>query len=362
MKVAFTNSIFFRQKYGGVSRYFCSVMNELINANIDIKVFTLIFKNNYLKKIPKKNRQGIFIPRYPIANFLENQIEKVLHYQIQNSSYDIVHETYYSREFLNFNRKKKVITVYDLIHEKFDNLYTKKNLSLKKRIIDESDVVICISNNTKNDLINYYKVPEKKIYVTYLGCDHLKDDPENGEFEDFFLPENFILFVGSRLKYKNFKLFIESYASSKIIRDEFEIVCFGGGNFTDAEKKFFSELNLDKKIIHRHGNDNLLSYLYKKAKLFIFPSQYEGFGIPLIEAMSLGCPVLASDINVFREISENGINYFTNNDKKSLTENLEYLLKNEKNLNSKITFAKKISNKYSWKKCANQTIEIYNKI
>lgn len=362
MKVAFTNTIFFKQKYGGISRYFCSVISELINANIDIKVFSLIFKNNYLINIPKKNRQGIFIPRYPVSNFLENQIEKVLNYQIQNSSYDIVHETYYSKEFLNFKRKKKVITVYDLIHEKFDKLYTNKNFSLKKRIIDESDIVICISNNTKNDLMNYYKVPEKKIFVTYLGCDHLNDDPKNVKFENLYLPENFILFVGSRLKYKNFKLFVESYASSKIIHDQFDIVCFGGGNFSNDEKKFFSELNLNKKIHYHYGSDYLLSKLYKKAKLFIFPSQYEGFGIPLVEAMSLGCPVLASDINIFREISENGINYFANNDKNSLTENLEYLLKNEKYLYSKITLAKKISGKYSWKNCANKTIEIYNKI
>ena len=79
-------------------------------------------------------------------------------------------------------------------------------------------------------------------------------------------------------------------------------------------KMKFSELNLNKKIHYHYGSDYLLSKLYKKAKLFIFPSQYEGFGIPLVEAMSLGCPVLASDINIFREISENGINYFSNND------------------------------------------------
>ena len=362
MKVAFTNSIFFKQKYGGISRYFCSLISELIGINIDIKVFSLIFKNNYLLNIPKKNRQGIFIPRYPITNFLENKFEKILNFQIKNSPYNIVHETYYSKEFLSLKKKKKVITVYDLIHEKFNKLYTNKDFFLKKRIIDESDAIICISNNTKNDLIKYYKVPENKIFVTYLGCDHLKNNSEDIEFESISLPENFILFVGSRLKYKNFKLFIESYASSKIINEEFDVVCFGGGTFSSDEKKFFSELNLNRKINYQHGSDHLLSYLYKKAKLFIFPSQYEGFGIPLIEAMSRGCPVLASDINIFKEISKNGINYFTNNDKKSLIENLEYLLKNEKNLYSKITLAKKISEKYSWKNCANQTLEIYKKI
>ena len=362
MKVAFTNSIFFKQKYGGISRYFCSIINELISANVNLKVFSLIFKNNYLLKIPKKNRQGVFVPRYPVSNFFENQIEKVLNYQIQNSSYDIVHETYYSKEFLKLKGKKKVITVYDLIHERFDKLYKNNNFYFKKKIIEESDAIICISNNTKNDLIKYYKVPEKKIFVTYLGSNHLIDDPKDTTFKNLSLPKNFILFVGSRLKYKNFRFFIESYASSKLINEEFEIVCFGDENFSNDEKTFFSKLNVDKKIYYYKGSDHLLSVLYKKAKLFIFPSQYEGFGIPLVEAMFLGCPVLASDINVFKEIGENGINYFVNNDRNNLAENLEYLLKNEKNLYSKVSLAKKISEKYSWKNCANQTLEVYNKI
>lgn len=362
MKVAFTNSIFFKQKYGGISRYFCSIIDELINANINLKVFSLIFKNNYLLKIPKKNRQGIFIPRYPVSNFLENQVEKVLNYQIQNSSYDIVHETYYSKEFLGLKGKKKVITVYDLIHEKFDRLYKNKNFPFKKKIIDETDAIICISNNTKNDLMEYYKVPEKKIFVTYLGSNHLINNLKDTTFENLSLPKKFILFVGSRLKYKNFRFFIESYASSKLIKEEFKIVCFGDENFSNEEKIFFSKLNIEKKIYHHQGSDHLLSFLYKKAKLFIFPSQYEGFGIPLIEAMFLGCPVLASDINVFQEIGKNGINYFINNDRNNLIENLEYLLGNEKNLYSKVSLAQKISGKYSWKNCANQTLEVYKKI
>ena len=110
------------------------------------------------------------------------------------------------------------------------------------------------------------------------------------------------------------------------------------------------------------GNDDFLSYLYLKAKLFIFPSQYEGFGIPLIEAMSVGCPVLASNINIFNEICESGIHYFSNNDQKDLIEKLEYLLSSDKNLLSKVNLAKNISKKYTWEKCATETYEVYNKL
>ena len=105
-----------------------------------------------------------------------------------------------------------------------------------------------------------------------------------------------------------------------------------------------------------------MSYLYKKAKLFIFPSQYEGFGIPLIEAMSVGCPVLASNIDVFSEICKNGINYFENNDTDDLSEKLNYLLYSDNKLLSKKDLALSISKNYSWKKCSEETYNIYSKL
>ena len=362
MKIAYTNSIFFTQKYGGISRYFCSLIKELIDKKVSVKVFSPIFKNNYLLNLPKINRQGIFIPRYPTPKYLKNIIDKISYFQIQNSKCEIVHDTYYSKEILNFKNKKKVITVYDLIHEKFHKLYKNNNLDLKKKIINEADAIICISNNTKKDLIEYYRPDEKKIFVVHLGYDHIENDSLDSGHNKIKIPENFILFVGSRLKYKNFQLFIKSYALKKIINDNFDVICFGGGNFSKNEKSLFSELAINNKIHYLQGNDDFLSYLYLKAKLFIFPSQYEGFGIPLIEAMSVGCPVLASNINIFNEICESGIHYFSNNDQKDLIEKLEYLLSSDKNLLSKVNLAKNISKKYTWEKCATETYEVYNKL
>ena len=362
MKIAYNNSIFFTQKYGGISRYFCSIINELIKNEKQVKVFSPIFKNNYLLDLPKKFRKGLYLPRYPIPKLLKNFIDYVCYTQINNSNYDIVHDTYYSENILNYKNKKKVITDYDLIHEKFHKLYKKKNFELKEKIIQNSDAIICISENTKKDLLEYYKVNEKKIYVSYLGYDHIFNNSSSQNFDKFVIPNNFILFVGSRLKYKNFELFLKSYCNNKKVNKDFDIVCFGGGNFSKEEIKRFDELKIKDRIYYFEGKDNFLSYLYMKAKLFIFPSQYEGFGIPLLEAMSIGCPVLASDIDVFSEICKSGVNYFKNNDFNDLSEKLSYLLYSDSQLFSKKELALNISKEYSWKKCSEETYNIYSKL
>ena len=148
----------------------------------------------------------------------------------------------------------------------------------------------------------------------------------------------------------------------KKLKKDFNIVCFGGEKLSGKEIIFFKELGIDKNIFHLNGNDDLLSYLYTKAKLFVFPSQYEGFGIPLLEAMSVKCPVLASNTAIFKEICKDGVHYFQNNDQKNLTEKLEFLLYSDTNLSSKKDLALSISKKYSWKKCAHETYEIYKKL
>ena len=195
-----------------------------------------------------------------------------------------------------------------------------------------------------------------------MGFDQIKKNNSLNLLNKLKIPENFILYVGSRYRYKNFNLLINSFCLTKKVVDNYNIVCFGGEDFSVSEKKKLEELNINEKIFHIKGKDDLLAYLYSKAKLFVFPSIYEGFGIPLIEAMSIGCPVLASNTDIFKEICKEGVHYFENNDQNSLSYQLETLLNSDKELLSKKNLALNISKKYSWKKCADETYEIYKKL
>ncbi len=362
MKIAYSGGIFFLQKYGGISRYFCSIINEFIKDKKNIKVYSPIFKNNYLLDLPQDIRKGFYLSRYPVHDLFKNLVDNISYFQISNSNYDIVHDTYYSKNILEYKNKKKIITVYDLIHEKFSQLYNNKNLELKKKIIQGSDAIISISESTKKDLIEFYKVDEKKIFVTHLGYNHIIKNYSSLKTDQLNIPKNFILFVGSRYKYKNFKLLLKAYCLNQNIKNDYNIVCFGGEKFSKKEVKNFNDLNIKNRICYFSGDDTLLSYLYKNAKLFVFPSQYEGFGIPLLEAMAMGCPVLASDISIFQEICKNGVNYFKNNDPDDLSDKLKYLLYSDTNLKLKIDLALSISKEYSWKKCSQKTYDIYRNL
>tara|TARA_B100000965_G_C19596512_1_gene760498 strand:+ start:2081 stop:3178 length:1098 start_codon:yes stop_codon:yes gene_type:complete len=364
MKIAYDYNIFFTQKYGGISRYFCSIIKEIIKKKNEnkVKIFSPLFKNRYLLEISKQFRSGIYIPRYPIYNYLKNIVENTSYKQIKNSDFDIIHNTYYNSKIVNIKNKKKVVTVYDLIHEKFSKLYSENNLYNKKETIENADHIICISENTKKDLLQYYNINESKVSTIYLGFDHLSNDYSKINFDKLLLPKNFILFVGSRKKYKNFDLLLEAFKIKKNIIKDFEIVCFGGGKFNNKELNKFKNFGLNDRIKNYQGNDILLSYLYTKAQLFVFPSSYEGFGLPLIEAMSQNCPVLASENSTFVELAKDSIHFFENNNLEDLAFKIDFLLKSENDLNSKKLKAIEISKQYTWENCTNKTLEIYKKL
>ena len=355
MKIVFNNSIFFFQKNGGISRYFCSLAEELIKKNQDVKIIASINKNNLLKKISPKNKVSFYVKKYPGYKLLENINNKITNHYIQKFEPNIFHETYYSNYSFNNNNSKKIITVYDLIHEKFTNYFTKDKISKKEKIIKNYDHYICISQNTKNDLIDLYKIPEKKVSVIYLSGSHYRK--LNSNIENNSIEKKFFLYVGSRATYKNFKLITQCFKNNKNFND-YKIICFGGGQFTIDEKENFKKLN----ISHVDGSDDILVKLYKEAKCLILPSEYEGFGIPALEAMELGCPVLSSNIAALKETCGDAALYFNPYSEEELMQKINLFISNESLRNELIKKGLERAELFSWKKCAEQTLTLYNSI
>ena len=308
MKIVFGHQIFSVQKYGGISRYFYELARniEKISDN-DVEIFAPLYINEYLVKIKPKGfkvpipeNMGQLVTRF---NTLASKL--LIH---SRNDINIYHETYYSG---NNNYPKSainIVTVFDMVHEKFPSMFSKNDKTKQNKInaINRADHVICISRNTQKDLIELLGIDEEKTSVVHLA-NSLIIKSSNIPYPNF--DAQYILFVGKRSGYKNFKNLIKAYADSKTLKNHFLIVCFGGGKFSNEEINFITSMKIDiRNIKHIEGDDNMLSYLYSSAAVFIYPSFYEGFGIPPLEAMFHGCPVVCSNTSSIPEVvGESGI-------------------------------------------------------
>ena len=360
MKIRFNHTIFSQEKTGGISRYFVSLIKELIKTKADVKVITFLHKNRFLNTLPKKYYNGFYLPNYPSLKFVEKLNNIKFNNSIKENNF-IIHDTYYSPLIIKPRNSKKIITVHDLIHEKFKEFYRNHNLEIKKKkeAFKDCDYFICISENTKKDLIHFYNIETSRIKVIYHGANHLSE-----EFSDIHYDNDnpFILFVGKREKYKNFKFLLEGYSKSSIINKNFRLICFGGEKFNSDERSLIEELNISEKIFQINGDDNLLKSFYSKANALIVPSLYEGFGFSILEAMRLKCPIFCSEIDIFKEICNDNAIYFNPKNIDDFINKIETFLWKESYLKEITLKAYKESKDFTWKKNCEETLKIYKKL
>ncbi len=360
MKILFDYQIFYLQKFGGISNYFFNLIKNLENNNkYIIELYAPMYINNYIELLPENIVKGIKLNLNKInLNFYINKY--LFNFKQKLFDADIIHLTYYQ----TINRKNKnskyILTIYDMIHEQFSTFFDDHNTTNeKKKACEYADHIICISKNTKRNLIDKFNISEKKISVVYLGADHLDNIPNIKNI----IKKNFILYVGNRKGPKNFDNFIKSYSINKNINRNYDVVVFGGERVNRNTLIEIKNLGIDLKNIHfLNGNEKILKNLYKNASLFVYPSLDEGFGLPPLEAMSQNCPVAASDIEIFKEVLDNSCLYFNPYSIDDISLKIEKIL-NEKDLSKKlVNLGTRRKNFYSWSKCAAETAEVYEKV
>jgi len=364
MKIAFDPQIFSAQVYGGISRYYCEIASKIgKNSEEVVKIVAPMHVNAYLNYLPKETLSGFHSP-FPF-NFLRLQQrfasivlgDLMLRYMRP----DIIHETYYFRYPLGRRSALRVLTVYDMIHEKFESQfeYKDKTAKFKAAAVARADHIICISESTKKDVVDILGIRSEKITVIHLGFDLMTSPHSFAKHKK----RDYLLYVGNRSGYKNFLPMLEAYASSQVLRSKFDLICFGGGPFNADELKSLHSLNLNSKnIIQLSGNDALLANCYKNASAFIFPSLYEGFGIPPLEAMSYGCPVICSDTSSIPEVVGNAGQFFDPYDKKSMQNSIEMVINSSDLRNSLIEKGHHRLKEFSWDKCASATLNLYKSL
>ncbi|MDR2080562.1 MAG: glycosyltransferase family 4 protein [Campylobacteraceae bacterium] len=357
MKIFYDHQIFSLQTYGGISRYFF----ELISSNMDFILSLKMTNNYYLRnKYPDKYMSFLLNYNFKGKNRIISNINKFFtNINITKESFDIFHPTYYDIYFLDIIKNKPfVLTVYDMIHEKFKIFPNSDKISIyKQHLITKASKIITISNSTKKDLMEIYNIDEKKIQTIYLANSiSLKDKIVNIE-----LPSKYILFVGNRGLYKNFDLFFESIRELLVNDDELCLVCVGGNKFSKNELQKYNS-HLSKRILHFNLSDNELSHFYQNALLFVFPSLYEGFGIPILEAFACKCPLVCSNIDPFLEIAGDGAYYFDPCDKISIKNAVEKIINSDFLRKQLIINGEKRLKNFSWNKTVYETKKLYESL
>ncbi len=366
MKIAYNHQIFSVERFGGISRYFVELARNISllkeNENV-VKIISPLHINNYLTKDTSNLFfQGFKIPNLKgsgrICNFVNSLLAPII---LNFFDPDLIHDTYYNSIKYSNSRAKKIITVHDMNHELFPDLYlrTDKTSEMKRVAIKEADHIICVSKNTQKDLLKIFNVNIDKTSVIHLGCSLFVKNKIKHESSD----KPYLLYVGGRDIYKNFSRFIEAYADLDDIKNNYNIIVFSEKLFTQNEFQMFRRLKINSsniKIIK--GNDLTLAKYYQNASLFVYPSINEGFGIPPLEAMSYGCPVACSNTSSIPEVVGNAAILFDPYSADSIGESIRAVLLDQNLKSSLIAEGFNQVKKFSWEKCAEKTFDVYKKV
>ncbi len=371
MKVDFDTQIFAAQEFGGISRYFASVAQAMRDDfDVNARIVAPLHFNAYLQALPKRYWMGRHIARPAQLSSLVRLASMGLSVPVHCArKADILHETYYFPLAMPSMARRRVVTVYDMIHEKRPESFPARDpiREWKRKTVARADHVLCISEYTRKDLLDIYNLPPERVSVVYLGYDSLERLLDAEPASAFRLrvlgsDEPYILFVGQRGGYKNFSGLIKAYASSVWLRQNFKLLSFGGGGLSETERAEIQSLGLEGRVLQSGGSDAELARCYRHAALFVYPSAYEGFGIPPLEAMSLDCPLACSNATSIPEVAGDAAEYFEPDDLDSIRTAMERVLGSAEASQYLLARGRIQRDRFSWRKCAEETLGVYRQL
>jgi glycosyltransferase involved in cell wall biosynthesis len=362
--IVYDHQIFGWQKYGGVSRYFVEVAKRIQALDkYQVEILSPLFVNEYLEEDRTLQVRGRYVHPFSRTTRIIQRINtSLVRRTLNRRPPDIVHETYYLEQKLASPATKIVITVHDMTHEKFPQFFRSadKTSQAKRAAVDRADHVICVSENTKSDLIELFGVQPGKITVTHLAALPME---RRQSANPSLWTKPYIVFVGLRSTYKNFSGLVRAFAQSDVLRNEFSIVCFGGEPFRSTEREESARLGIQPgRIVEARGGDELLADLYRNATALVYPSLYEGFGLPALEAMSAGCPVVCSRTGSLPEVCGDAAEYFDPHAPESIAVAIERVVMSPGRRQELITRGLQRSGEFSWDRCAAKTAAVYDRL
>lgn len=352
MRVLFDHQIFSYQPFGGASRYFVELMARF--AERGDPQFTLGVAespNEYLAGASFYRGKTVE-PRF-LRTYARNAVATLA---AARRDHDVLHATFYDPAVREVQRRAKlVVTIHDMIPEKFPELFTGTGLYNrfvtqrwirgKRTLCEHADAIIAVSEHTKADLVELYGIAPERVTVIHHGV-----SLQPTTLRPSWLSEDYVLFVGQRSLYKNFRVVVEALRGSRL-------VCIGGGKFSAEERTLLADYRVS--AIQRSVSDEELAACYAHASAFVFPSLYEGFGIPILEAFACDCPAVLARASCFPEIAGDAAAYFSPDSADELRGALAHAIANRATLTAA---GRARLAQFSWDSAATETTAVYRSL
>ena len=364
MRILYDHQLFSLQNVGGASRYHYELMRYLATIpDVETEVFLGVNQTTYpfhhlssaktsVLGVRARLPRGMFC--YLVNEALENGISPF------RGKVDVYHPTYF-RCIPMVRSRRIVVTHYDCTHELFPHLFPDvgKVLRAKQALYAKANRIVCISAASRRCLLEFYPVDPAITRVVHLGLTSLPRCPAAAMDLRAQVRRKYLLFVGMRHTYKNFDGLLKAYCEARL-QEDYDLLALGGGPLTPSELALIAHLGLGDSIkCVPTASDALLAEAYAGARLFVYPSLSEGFGIPPLEAMAAGCPVVAANTSAMPEVCQNAPFYFDPQVEDSFHQALLRAVNDEVARQVAIERGRQVAAGYSWEKCGAETLAVY---
>ena len=368
MRILFDHQAFSLQVTGGITRYFYELVrhfNQIEDTSTTTQlgycstVWPLKEASKPCGKIlhwgPRPVKSGV--GTYFINELLLNP------YNLAQPRVDIYHNTLY-RFMPSVRARLYVATHHDCTIERFPDLFPEAAVVIKakKQMLKKADFVFCVSEASRQDLHSFYDYDRSQTLALPLGLARLPRSPQAQAELKRRINRPFILYVGTRAAYKNFSRLLRGFGASGI-KSDYHLLAVGGGEFSSKEKQEVASLDLASAVVSIPlASGELLAEAYSAASAFVYPSLYEGFGLPPLEAMEKGCRVLVSANPACMEVCKDAALFFDPFDEADLARKLQAVLEDTDENKRRVERGYEVYQLYQWPEVTQKMIAAYRSL
>jgi len=361
--IVFSHELFSIQSFGGVTRCMIEIMRGLHRRKADWTVWAGRHGSEPLEAF--RQEEGVAARVHadaigPLPGRFAASVSNEWRFRRYLSALGpgVVHRTQYAVADMIPRRFAKVSTLHDMWTERPDGVRPNERIRshFKRQALQRSDAIVCVSENSRRELCEAWPDLGERSVVIHHGVRKVSDSPAPvKQLRPFFL------FVGAREARKNFPLLLRAFSAPKRLQ-EFDLICVGGGKFGQTEQALIAAGGLTGRVHQQSADDAQLAGLYEAAVALVYPSRFEGFGMPILEAMIHGCAVICAPVSCMPEIGGNAALYADAQDPEAWCVTMQHLAFDHEAAAQARAAGLDRARQFSWDTAAASYLDIYRKL